>query len=316
MAAVKNAALPPFAESLHVTIIQGLNAPAYMPVAMNDWGEIVGLFVAPSGQGFQFKWQGSRGVTLDTTDVDCETTNVNNRGEISLSCLQGGVLQDWFGHDRTLRNLSTYVDPNNPFAPPQCDLSGVADNGAVMGTCSLADQLIHLPTGWTPFGTPYPFYASGKAIHGAGTAISHDGYMAGNDSTTGSGFIVTPTGQMRTLPPAGNSFVSVVNDSGWAAGELATPLPQSPGRTVAWLRGDSLVFLNRNAQPVGISNTGQIIMTSGLLWTPKHGLLQLPPVQSGANLDVIAINNSNQILGWTIVNGAQVHVIWTMPAGY
>jgi hypothetical protein len=321
MASTVNASTLPFADSVHVAVITGLDFPQYTPIGMNDFGEVVGYFT-PTGQPgeYPFKWQGSRGVRLDSAHVNCIPGGVNNHGVIAINCADQVVVQDWFGNNRTLRLLSTWVDanPHDPLGTPDCALVGVALNGAALGLCTLADNPFHLATGWTPFGNPYPFFEQGSTtpIHGGGNWISNDGYIAVSDSGAKTAFIVTPSGQHQVLPPIGNAGVAAVNDSGWAVGSLATHVSQSPGLTIAWLRNGSFLYLNTNNAPLGISNSGQIGLKGGVVWTPTHGLRQLPPAQTGGASDVIAINNSNQILGWSTFNGVLALVVWTMPPGY
>jgi len=315
----------PIAAGVHVAALPGLDGPAATPAAINDFGEVVGLYVLPNGIGTAFKWQGSRGLTT-YPPVGPDAGAVNNHGDVLLQNLGSQLgIWDWYGNVRPLRLLSTYT--NNAVDSPFCGLGGINDRDVVVGYCMVgaAPNFRQLATVWTPFGTPDVLLTGGPGteISGIASAVSNTGYIVGTDSIRQSGFVWTGQGKVTYLPYPGGSTATAVNDSGWVAGTVS-----SVDSAAVWLHGDSLMVLPVHVFVTvsGISNSGEVVGSSSgavpfaWVWTRAHGAQKLPPLEGGtAGAQEVAqafgINQQHQIIGRVLETSGAIHsVIWTLPS--
>jgi hypothetical protein len=305
----------PMAPIIHISSINGMTLPNWQPIAMNDWGEIVGQY----GSGLPFKWTGAHGYYVDSANFggnfSCLANAVNNNGEMAVDCGQAPTvsLVDWFNHARPLRLLSTWEPPpgTKPEEVPGCTIWSVNDAGVAAGSCSIPFGPT-FATVWTAYGTPDALFppSSNTAIQGGAYGISNTGIMVGVDNQKNTGFIYGPNHQVTYLPPLGNSIAVHINDSSWAIGTIA-----STSEIVAWIN-DSLVDLGTTGTAIGVSNNGEIIGNSptigGFVWTRAHGLRYLPGVNNQGLSKAVAINNSEQI----VTQQGMQFLVLTLPQGY
>jgi hypothetical protein len=221
-------ALPPYAPGAHVAALPGLAGSTVFPQAINDFGEVVGYIESgAAGLPSAFKYQTTRGLhTLALPGGQPSfAMSVNDRGQVGITVDvdsgQRAAIWSWFGDVTMLKLLSTWVAPNAA-GFPSCQLSGIGENGATVGTCTVGAALTSLATVWTTAGTPDVLAPSGGAsrIAGKATAIGRTGYIIGDDSLASAGFVFGPGNHERLLPPLGASKAAAVNDSGWVAGTV------------------------------------------------------------------------------------------------
>ncbi len=148
----------------------------------------------------------------------------------------------------------------------------------------------------------------------SGTALSNDGAVLGNASSSGGFFhaaIFRPTSgitQLEMMPDDMTSWAYAINSSGKVVGTIASktgrdrPFVYTPGKGVL----DLAPYLARG---VAINDSGQIAGT-GLdnlpaVWDEAHGLVSLGGLggTSGSGQD---INSSGQVTGFAYVAGNRV----------
>lgn len=326
--------LPPYAAGVHLAALPGLAGSTVFPMALNDYGEVVGYVeTGASGIPAAFKYQTTRGLhTLTLPGGDPSfATSVNDRGQVGITVDvdsgQRAAVWDWLGNVTTLRVLSNWVAPNASVFP-SCDLAGIRDNGVAVGTCTVGAALASVATVWTASGTPDVLAATGGSsrIMGHATAIARTGYIVGNDSTASAAFVFGPANRERLLPPLGTSQATAVNDSGWVAGAVFVSATVGSHAAV-WMRGDTAIDLNIVGEARGISEDGIVAGTSmdpryphgfAFVWTAAHGVQRLPTLEggsAGANemTTVISMNHQHQILGQAQTASGLETVVWTLP---
>jgi hypothetical protein len=328
-----SAILPPYAPGAHVAALPGLAGNSVFPMAINDFGEVVGYIEGgAAGLPSAFKYQTTRGLHTLTLPGGQPSfaTSVNDRGQVGITVDvdsgQRAAIWSWFGDVTISKLLSTWVAPN-PAGFPSCQLTGIGENGATVGTCTVGATLTSLATVWTASGTPDVLAPSGGAsrITGDATAIGRTGYIIGNDSIASAGFLFGPGDHERLLPPLGASKAAAVNDSGWVAGTVFISAAVG-SHAAAWMRGDTVIDLNIVGEAKGISEDGIVAGTSldpryphefAFVWTAANGLERLPPLEGGSaganeTTMVIAMNHQHQVLGQVETATGLQTVVWTI----
>ncbi len=287
----------PFASGVHTAAIPALDQTQhtrYIPMALNDWGLIVGQRLSSDTLGTAFRWSAHFGLQL--TQSGDTVLRVNNAGDVALSepgnpgtdslfPSENAAIWDWQGNVRRLRLLSTFFIPvvigSGDNSPACAGTGGITNAGVVVGFCVVAGQG-RVPTIWTKFGTPWPI--SGQLIKGyMPHGISSTGFIAaGPEGIDGHALVLTMTGAQRMLPdpPMGAGHAGTdqtaalaVNDSGWAAGYRV--VGDTAGRcsggqsaqAVAWLAADTAIVIGDcsvsltfpSAAATGISDDGIVV---------------------------------------------------------
>jgi hypothetical protein len=330
--AMASAMALPFATA-HAAALPALDNVDYAIVALNDWDEIVGTWSEYHSSPYAFKYQTTRGITaLFQSDSSAQTDayGVNNSGQVVV----GGVapwgigVWDWFNELRSLRNLSTAVETS-------CVPNVITNPGVVAGTCGIYGQPYLLATVWTSFGTPWALRTSGGALIQQahyGVGMSDSGYVSG-EYYDGSGFVLTPAGELRLLPQLVLNGVAhrvealYVNNVGQAAGYAYIDSALACWRhAIVYLPNGTIVDLGCGAA-FGIDDNGTVAATitdstgtisEPVLWTQATGLERLPGLEGGAALaqetgSVVAMNHTRQVIGYiTMSTGITHKVIWTI----
>ena len=135
----------PYATGVHLAALPLNYTYTNFPMAMNDFGEVVGTWVenAPNqiGPTIAFKWQGSRGLTTLSLPAGFQSqgVGVNDSGQVAITIDSSGgsvaAIWGWFGDVRYLRDLSTFSTATEH---PACQALAINDHGIVLGQCTLA----------------------------------------------------------------------------------------------------------------------------------------------------------------------------------
>ncbi len=319
----------------HTAALPGLDGVDYAIVGINDIAEIIGTWSEFHSSPFAFKYQTTRGITgLFQSDSSAQTVGygVNDKGDIVV----GGVgpwgigIWDWSNQLRSLRNLSTTVGSS-------CVPSAINDRGIVAGTCGVAGQSHFLATVWTTAGTPWALRTSSGAFvtqNHLGVGLSDSGYVSGEYSD-GSGFVLTPAGQLRLLPKLVLNGVAYrvqaldVNNFGQAAGNALNDSTSGCTHAVVYLPTNAIVDLGCGTAD-GINDSGIVAatltdsagtMSEPVVWSQSTGLRRLPGLEGGAALaaeteSTVAMNHKRQIIGYiTMSTGVTHKVMWTLQSG-
>jgi hypothetical protein len=289
----------PFATGVHTAAIPALDQTEsigthYMPSALNDLGEIVGMRFSSDTLGAAFSWTPTFGLRL--TQIGDTVLRVNNDGMVALSepgnpgtdslfPSENAAIWDWQGNVRRLRLVSTFFIPGiigqGEDSPACAATGGITDGGVVVGVCHVVGHG-SVPTIWTRFGTPWPIsghFIDGYTPHG----ISRTGFIAaGPDGNNSHAIVLTMTGIQRILPdPPGvttghagteRTAALAVNDSGWAAGyrvvgDSASCQGGTNAQAVVWLAADTAIVIGDcsfsltfpTAAATGISDDGIVV---------------------------------------------------------
>ena len=328
----------PFLPGARVSVLTVLDGTIYAPTAFNDLGEVVGWGNDGSGTSDQsFQWTPHFGLRIRGSGVYSDSNasaavSVNNSAQVLFIAAYGRTgIWDWQGNVRFLRPLSTYNPVCTPF---QINVAGVSVGTCVAGGRSLA-------TTWSKSGTPDALWINGGStpvqVNGQyPLEISDSNYIAG-PSTARTGFVFTPSKQLRVLPfPTISGFTVTnviplaVNNHGQAVGySLGGNNNNCFQRAVAWLSPGQATDLGFCGQASGITDDATIFATSddsttgaptAVVRTKAGVLYRLPGLEGGAALnkeqsDVVAVNHAGKALGGVITStGVHHYVIWTLPA--
>jgi len=304
----------PYLAGVHLAALPGLDYN-HPPVAMNDWGEVVGTYNVgiPNvfGPEYAYKWQATRGLTiLSTPDVQSVATGVNDSGQVAITVFtdtsSSAAIWGWFGGVKVLRDLSTYRTPS---AHPMCQGGPINNHGIVAGRCTILGAVDQpcgaaqwFPTLWTTFGTPDAFHpGGGPAFRDANVPGWTDaGFAAGTFFGNACGSSDHPhayvynaiTHEERMLPDlviggvAVSTFANAVNNNGYVVGSAITLQPNCDDHAVVWLADGVARDLGICGIATGISDDGIVIGTYenrlpgdsafAFVWTPTTGVLRLP----------------------------------------
>lgn len=344
--AVTTTALP-YVAGARVTRLTGIESSFYFPLAMNDWGEVVG-YDQPRGLDVQgWKWQATRGLRYIPAPIDTigfASVGVNDSGQVAVWVDPGGVggleraaIWGWFGQLDILRDLSSYQKPGQF---PSCKPFSINDRGIVAGICHMITNPNSLATVWTASGTPWAIRPNDTgptiAITDSWVYIADSNYISGQTIDLNA-FVFTPTKQLVVLPKvryAGHTVTSTesrgVNNRGQVTGFAAVQGDTAcVTHAIAWFTPALATDLGFCGEPFGITDDSIVVASLGnhptfvaraAIWTPRSGLQLLPGLETGAALaketsTVIYVNHKHQILGTIVTSdGIQHNVMWTVPS--
>jgi hypothetical protein len=326
--------------SAHTAALPGLDDTALSVIAMNDFAEIVGTLSDNPGHQ-AFKYQTTRGLTLlpqSSTSGQTTAAAVNNDGQVAVAGVgiefvsSSAGIWDWFGGVTFLRPLSTVAAAARFLCAP----SAINNLGVVGGSCPVGPQNNYLATVWTKFGTPWALRTKAGALIVIGSeqfapfriGFTDSGYASG-PSIDGTGFVLSPAGDLRVVPEPVINGVSFaiqslyVNNVGQAAGLVTARTVGLCNHAIVSMSGSSVVDLGCGGL-FGINDDGIAVGTvnsKAVLWTAATGLRRLPGLEGGAAQDqetglAIAVNQKGQIVGQiTMTTGVTHKVLWTLPSG-
>lgn len=328
----------PYLAGVHLAALPGLDFN-HQPFAMNDWGEVVGIFNpgAPNtiGPVSAYKWQATRGMTiLSMPGFQTRATGVNDSGQVAITLStdtsSSAAIWGWFGNVKVLRDLSTFRTPN---AHPMCQGGPINNHGIVLGLCTVLGQVEQpcaepqsFPTLWTTFGTPDAFHPGGGPAFGvnggnapgwtdaglaAGTFFSDPCFATAHAHA----YVYNVATQVeRVLPDlviggvALNTFANAVNDNGYAVGQARTGQPGCSDHAVVWLADGAARDLGICGIATGISDDGIVIGTYqngdssfAFVWTPTTGVHRLPHIYP-AHGNVSGSPQPNEMSGAIAIN--------------
>jgi hypothetical protein len=316
---------PPFATGVTVDTVPVGSDYTYFG-GINDFGEVAIAGADASGNAQGARWSPGQPTTyLAFPDPFDNLYNVNDEGEAVLSWNTpfSSTVAIWerSGEVRVLPVLF-------PDSASGCYAIDINSARTALGSCQPRGGAVY-PTVWINEGQPQMLRAdNGDSLVNTGPQhISTNGTIA--LQTARGAAVLTPTHHLRHLLgfAGGGAAVLDANDGGWASGEADNGTCTV---AVAWTPADSLLSLGICGAGMWINDADIVVGQAyannngfAYVWTRKTGARRLPrliPSDSGETSIATAINQRNQILGYTIdqINGAYVFytVVWTLSPSY
>lgn len=270
------------AQSYTVTNLGNLGVAGGGALAVNNHGEVVGFSNTPDGNQHAFFWtskNGMRDLGVLPGDNNSYALGVNDSEQVVGWSVDSAtaVVRAFFW------SAKTGMQDIGSLGGETAAATAINESGEVVGYSTLSDGSTQRAFLWTTaggmqdLGTLGGSYSVGGGINASGEVVG-TGWLPGD--TSYHAFLWTQTGGMQDLGTVGNddSGASGINDAGHITGSLRGP------------KGEESAFL----------------------WTPANGMRSLSGGPKGRNIGVIAINASDEIVGYD-GNGPQTAFVWQKP---